>query len=416
MDASDLIASAPERIRQCRTAEVELRLSDDTGRIIPHATVDVQLVRHEFKFGCNAFLVGQIADETLQRGYEERLTALLNYATLPFYWGSYEQSKDTTREQALGTMAEWCGRHRIATKGHPLIWHETFPQWGHQCSDDEILTRLERRVRQIVSQFKDRVHLWDVVNEATVSHTFDNAVGRWIARDGAAACVEQALRWAREANPSATLLYNDFNVSPDFEALVGALRDRDAPLDVIGIQSHMHKGRWPLERVWQVCETYARYGLPLHWTELTILSGRLKAADDNDWHTPRTDWKSTPDGEMTQAEYGEQLYTLLFSHPSVEAITWWDFSDYGSWQGAPAGLVREDMTPKPLYERQLNLVKKDWCTDVHTTSDGEGRTRLRCVFGTHRVRATLDTGRTLSGEFTVSRKGHRAMTVALAEG
>ena len=110
-------------------------------------------------------------------------------------------------------------------------------------------------------------------------------------------------------------------------------------------------GQWPLEKAWTVCETYGRFGKPLHFTELTVLSGRLKDPNDNDWHKARTDWPSTPEGEAAQAEYGAKLYTVLFSHPAVEAITWWDFSDYRSWQGAPSGLVREDMTPKPLYDR-----------------------------------------------------------------
>lgn len=413
MDHHDMLVSAPERIRQCRTAEVELRLFDGTGQAIPHATVDVQLTRHEFKFGCNAFLAGRTADETLQHGYEERFTTLLNYATLPFYWGGYEQSQGVTQESSLHRMAEWCRHHHIAAKGHPLVWHEVFPAWGHQYSDGEILTRLERRVRDIVSQFKHEVRIWDVVNEATVSHTFDNAIGRWIASKGAAECVEQALHWAREVDPSATLLYNDFNVSEAFETLLDSLCSRGAPLDAIGIQSHMHKGIWPLERAWQVCDTYARFGLPLHWTELTVLSGRLKAMDDTDWHTTRTDWKSTEEGEIAQADYGEQLYTLLFSHPSVEAITWWDFSDYGSWQGAPAGLIREDMTPKPLYQRLLNLVRKEWSTNAYTTSDEEGRTRLCCFFGTHRVEVTLDSGLILNGSFTLSRRGDRAVEVVL---
>jgi len=44
-------------------------------------------------------------------------------------------------------------------------------------------------------------------------------------------------------------------------------------------------------------------------------------------------------GEARQADYAERFNTLLFSRPSVEAITWWDLRDAG-WQGAPGGLVR----------------------------------------------------------------------------
>lgn len=409
MNEHEILASASERIRQSRTAEAELRLVDENGEPLPNAEVRVQLARHEFRFGCNAFLVNWVADHELRRAYEERFTALLNYATLPFYWAGYERAKDVTQEERLRGMAEWCVRHQLPAKGHPLVWHEVYPRWAHDCPDDEVVARLERRVKEIVSLFRGSVDIWDVFNEATVSHRFDNAVGRWVATNGAVACVEQTLHWAREANPSATLLYNDFNISAEFEELVAELLDRGAPLDAIGIQSHMHKGTWPLERAWQVCETYARFGLPLHWTELTILSGRLKAADDNEWHVRHTDWASTPQGEIEQAKYGTKLYTLLFSHPAVEAITWWDFSDHGSWQRAPSGLVREDMTPKPLYERLYQLVREEWSTDVRTTSDANGEVRLRCFYGRHRVEVAPH----LAGSFDLCRSGERSIEVKL---
>ena len=45
-----------------------------------------------------------------------------------------------------------------------------------------------------------------------------------------------------------------------------------------------------------------------------------------------------------QAEHVAEFYTVLFSHPAVEAITWWDFTDQDAWQQAPAGLVRSDMS------------------------------------------------------------------------
>lgn len=413
MNEQEILASAPERIRQVRSAEVDLLLVNPDGTPLANRAVRVHLANHRFKFGCDAFLLdGAAGDVALQRAYEDRFSALLNYATLPFYWGGYERTKGVTDEGRLHRMAEWCAQQGIAAKGHPLVWHEVFPQWGHACPDDEILARLQQRVTDIVAAFQGQVDIWDGINEATVSHRFDNAIGRWVARQGAVECVAQALRWARAANPSATLLYNDFNVSEDMERLIAALLDQGAPVDVIGIQSHMHKGVWPLERVWQVCETYARFGLPLHWTELTILSGRLKAADDNDWHTRQPDWPSTPQGEQAQAEYGAKLYTLLFSHPAVEAVTWWDFSDHRSWQGAPAGLLRADMTPKPLYERLYHLVREAWSTDVQATSDENGLVQLRGFLGQYRVEAAPD----LNGTFELDQTSGQKTVVELRLG
>lgn len=54
-----------------------------------------------------------------------------------------------------------------------------------------------------------------------------------------------------------------------------------------------------------MCETYARFGKPLHFTEVTVLSGQ------HGWQLPQP-WQSTPEGEQRQAEYAVQLYTLRF--------------------------------------------------------------------------------------------------------
>lgn len=67
----------------------------------------------------------------------------------------------------------------------------------------------------------------------------------------------------------------------------------------------------------EVCETYARFGRPLHFTETTVLSGSLKAKDDNDWRKARTDWPTTAEGEAEQLDYGRKFYAHLFDSPSV---------------------------------------------------------------------------------------------------
>lgn len=414
MERNAILAGAESRIREHRTAEAKLSLVARSGKPLAGADCRVRLVRHEFRLGANAFRIGSIEDVALQRAYEERFAALMNYATLPFYWGHYEPRMAEKEEAKLDSMADWCRQSDIAAKGHPLVWHEVWPAWADGLSDEQALSRLEGRVRDIVSHYQGRIDVWDVVNEATVSHRYENAIGRWMKRHGAGGSVRQALLWAREASAGATLLYNDFNVSEDFEKLVRELLDQAAPLDVIGIQSHLHKGTWPIKRAWEVCETYARFALPLHFTELTVLSGPLKGAGDNDWHARRTDWHTTPEGEAAQADYGEALYTALFSHPAVEAITWWDFSDHGSWQGAPAGLVRADMTPKPLYDILVEVFRSRWTTDARVTTDASGRASVRCFFGEHEVEARTSSGDELKGEFEFRRRGGREAKVVLS--
>jgi hypothetical protein len=82
----------------------------------------------------------------------------------------------------------------------------------------------------------------------------------------------------------------------------------------------------------------------------------------------------------------KQVYTVLLSHPKVEGITWWDFSDRSAWLGAPAGLLGKDMTPRPAYEVLLKLIKGEWWTgEVRATTDAAGRVSFRGFLGTYAV-------------------------------
>jgi hypothetical protein len=146
----------------------------------------------------------------------------------------------------------------------------------------------------------------------------------------------------------------------------------------------MHAGEWPIERVWEVCQTYSKFGKPIHFTEVTVLSGEQVDARPQPW-------PSTPEGEARQADYVEKLYTLLFSHPTVQAITWWDFMD-GAWKKAPAGLVRADLTPKPAYDRLMKLIKGKWWTKASLISDGKGRASTRGFLGQYRVTVATPKG------------------------
>lgn len=416
-DETAILESAEARIQQIRTGPAEIRVLDRNGQPLKHTEVRVRLLSHEFKLGCNAFGLGNVTRPALapalQQAYEERFAALLNFATLPFYWGYYEKDRGNTREAEVRRMAAWCRAHGIAVKGHPLAWHEVFPEWAKDLPDEEVLKLQRARIADIVRSFQGTVDTFDAINEATVSTRFDNAIARWVASRGAASVVDEVLHLAHQANPSATLLYNDFNVSTDFENLVAELQKMKSPVAIVGIQSHMHKELWPMDKVWTVCETYARFGLPLHFTELTILSGRFKAKDDNDWRKVHTDWLTNPEGEQRQLEYGRKLYTVLFSHPAVEAVTWWDLSDFQSWAGAPAGLLRKDMSPKPLYDWLMDAFHRKWTTDVVVKTDETGLLKVQAFYGDYEVTAKNSSGADLKTRLSFLKKGPRNLHATL---
>jgi endo-1,4-beta-xylanase len=375
--ANHLLRTADSRIASIRKAPVQLKVVDAEGNPVAGASVRVEQLRHSFLFGCNAFRF-YFHPEEQNQVYAARFSALFNYATLPFYWGMHEPQKGDTRvndQKHLG-LAEWFKTNSIETKGHPLVWHDVYPAWA-PSDPDATRDALHQRIATIIPQFKSEIRRWDVVNEATVSRNFDNGLGHWVARDGPVKVVEAALRWAHQADPDADLVYNDFNVGPQHRRLIQQLVNAKVPFQIIGIQSHMHHREWPLEETWDVCEEYSNFGKAIHFSEVTVVSGK------HGWELPPP-WPTTPEGEQRQADYVERLYTLLFSHPAVQAITWWDLQD-GEWMGAPGGLLRADMTPKPAYDRLMKLIHGTWWTRENLSTDPQGLCSFSGFLGDYQV-------------------------------
>jgi GH35 family endo-1,4-beta-xylanase len=406
-----VLSGAKERIEQHRKGEVTLVIQAPNGKPLPNAELTLTQMRHEFLFGCNIFRWGRIPDPKREELYRERFAAIFNYATLPFYWRGYEWERGKPNHGYTERVVAWCQEHSIVCKGHPLVWDHpaSSPEWLPD-DFDEIERLSKQRVRDIVQRFAGRIDIWDVVNEPThlePSSPNKTKMAAWGTHIGAVAYTALHLKVAREANPKATLLVNDYRTDDAYLRILQQLKDEQGRwlFDVVGIQSHMHGGVWSASRTWQVCERFAQLGLPLHFTETTIVSG------------PRIDRKrwgeTTPEGEERQAEATARFYTLLFSHPAVQAITWWDFSDDGAWMGAPAGWLRKDMSPKPVYERMLGLIKGEWWTKASGRTDSKGEWRTRAFYGDYELTIRTPDGRVSKQKLSVRRGADNSFKIGL---
>ena len=122
-------------------------------------------------------------------------------------------------------------------------------------------------------------------------------------------------------------------------------------------------------------DRFARFGLPLHLTETTLVSGHLmppEIVDLNDYQVAVVAVDARGRGAPGRRGRCRHYRRCSRTRPSRRS-TYWGFTDDGGWLGAPAGLVRVDGTPKPAYERLRGLVKGDWWlppTPLHTDDDG----------------------------------------------
>ncbi|MCP2030370.1 GH35 family endo-1,4-beta-xylanase [Okibacterium sp. HSC-33S16] len=391
-----------------RRGSAEVTVVGPDGAPLANADVTVEQTRHAFTFGnigfdfiplANAEAAASAPPSAFGAAAVEGLAELsdlwldlFNTATLPFYWRGFEPEEGAPDTERLLRTARWFADRGVSVKGHPLTWHTLAPEWLVDRPIDEIEQLQRGRIQREVSNFAGVIDTWDAINEVVIMPVFTaekNGITRLAHSIGRIPMVRLAFEEARNANPSATLILNDFDLSSAYECLIEGVLEAGIQIDAIGLQTHMHQGYWGEEKMLAMVDRFARYGLPLHLTETTLLSGHLmppEIVDLNDYQIPA--WPSTPDGEARQADEIERHYRSLVGHPAVQAITYWGLTDDGAWLGAPGGLVRADGSPKPSYDALKALIKGEWWLPrTALRTDADGKLELSGFFGEYAVSA-----------------------------
>ena len=359
-----------------RIGECLVKVIDKNGNPVSDKDLVLNQKSHEFLFGCGAFDFLDFPGFEPNEDRREKWLALMNYGTLPFYWGRYEPEEGHPEFERLKAASDRLRANNVTLKGHPLCWHTVCADWLLKYSDEVIMDKQLARINRDITAFKGTIDIWDVINEVVIMPIFDkydNAITRICNRYGRVTLVKEVFEAARAANPDGTFLINDFNTSPQYEKLLEELLDAGVEISAIGIQSHQHQGYWGEAKLRDVLKRFSRFGLPIHFTENTLISGEIMPAyieDLNDWQVD--EWPTTEEGELRQEKEWEEMYRILFADPNIKAITGWDFAD-GAWLNAPSGLVTKDNRCKPAYNKLLSLVKGEWWTKdevIHTNSDG----------------------------------------------
>lgn len=386
----ETLARAAEAIETNRKRDVVVRVTDAAGQPAAGVPIALELTRHAFLFGCNIYMFDQYGIPERNEPYKERFRELFNYATVPFYWQSYEWERGKPNYEYTDRIIAWCRENGIRMKGHPLLWqHEAgIPRWSDGQPPEDVQ---KQRVTDILSRFKGGIEFWEVVNEP--SHL-------------PGLTIDAPYQWARETDPDAYLIVNDYQVMADgcpaFFNLLRTAIDNGVPFDGIGIQAHEPRTmRFPLQQAWEILDRYATLGKELHITEFTPAS----SGDPITGSHVTGVWD-----EAAQTDYAVKFYTVCFAHPAVRAITWWDLCDHGAWlQGG--GLLREDLTPKPAYDALKRLIHEEWTTRIEGETGENGEFRFRGFCGDYHARLA---NRDEALPFRVERDGENNVQLVLS--
>jgi len=411
-NTKNLLAGSEKRIEKYRKRRITITVLDKFNKPCIGQTVKIQMTNHQFLFGCNLFMFDAFQRSEENEKFFELWSKLFNYATIPFYMGIYSPTESQNQKDRIKRITSWCRKRGVVTKGHPLLYHIPLcnPDW---LPDDKNLLQpiLEKWVKTVIKEFDKDITWWDVINEATIAWFYDTPIAKWENAIGNINAALLSLEWVNSTNCEAKCIINDYNVksgywiyegiSKPFRTFQAFLKPNntyihsyykflsdiiknDGQFQAVGIQSHMHMRNWDIIDVWNIADCYATLGRPVHFTEVTVLSGKHKIINEK-YPQKNLPWHSTFLGEKNQSEYLKKFYTILFSHPSVEAITWWDFCDRNAWMGAPGGLVRSDFSTKPAFRTLYNLIKNQWWTNLRSKTDNNGTLSFRGFCGNYDI-------------------------------
>ncbi|MCQ2982424.1 MAG: endo-1,4-beta-xylanase, partial [Treponemataceae bacterium] len=372
-----------------------VRLTDEKGQPVCLTDAEYSLRTHEFLFGCtaNAFVdyFGHPSEEVRKNSAAkmEKWLKLFNYATVQVYWGIFEPKEGQTMHNLIMQVSRYLKDHNITLKGHPLCWHTVCADWLMQYDNKTILEKQLARIRREVGNFAGIIDAWDVINETVIMDKFDrydNAVTRICREYGKYDLIKMVFDEAHNTNGKANLLLNDFNMSNAYVDVLKRCLDMGVPITTIGLQSHQHQGYWGIEKIEEVLSRFEPLGLPIHFTENTLVSGPLippEIEDLNDWHYERTDWGA--EYEERQKREMMEMYSHIFEHhPQVTGFTTWDFQD-GMWLNAPSGLIRTDGSCKPSYEGLDELINHRWHTEGAGRTSESGILELSGIKGVYTI-------------------------------
>lgn len=408
-------------------ARITVKRAD--GTTVENFAVEAEQKNHEFRFGANIFMLDELETPEKNLIYREKFAELFNLATVPFYWSDLEpeqgkprfaaDSPKIYRRPAPDLCVSYCKEKGIEPKCHCLNYSDFTPAWARDVTIDEHKALLEKRFREIAERYAKDIPSFEVTNE-TLKEKKPAAHEFFFAND----FLDWSFRTADKYFPNNRLIINDYMIwNPGtyndrqqyYMQIERLMRDGIKHLDSVGMQFHsfflpekeagMASSRYNPAVLYRLMDCYAHLGLAEQITEMTIPAYSNEAED-----------------EEVQAELLKNLYTVFFSHPSMEAVIYWNLVD-GYAAFAPqgdmtagenkyyGGLLRFDMSEKPAYRVLKDLIHKEWHTSAQVKTEN-GTALLRGFYGDYELKIYAD-GKTVPLSFRLLSKKDNSLTVTI---
>jgi endo-1,4-beta-xylanase len=281
--------------------------------------------------------------------------------------------------ESADRLLAFCDSHKIAMRGHCLIWNEWVPGWIKNMSAAERRSYFDSYIDEVVARYSGRLQSWDVVNEPFwPGHHAPGGfrLGPWYDAFGPG-YVRRAFERASQVDRTTKLVLNEAQTERDDELglavrrgllqLVTDLKNAGVKLDVVGLQGHLQP-QYPHDpaRFSEFLHQLAALGVDIYITEFDVRDNTFP--DD------------IAARDQAVAATAKQFLETTLSHPAVKALITWELADkYTFYKGIelqknptatrlPRPLPYDDqMQRKPLWYAMAESFAKARRTGANTT-------------------------------------------------
>ena len=286
-------------------------------------------------------------DLLAQPAYAELLTREVSQltATWEMKMEYILQDDGSFRFEAPDAIAAFARDHGLRLFGHNLVWYAQDPAAFHRLDGQggAFANAYRNYILAVAGRYRGQAVGWDVVNEPVAEDGEGLRQCLWSRNLGQIDYMRRAFDHAREADPDAVLLINDYNLEsrPKKRAtlmrLIETLLKAGTPIGGIGTQSHIDADLDPAA-IGAAMRDLASLGLPIHVSELDISLNRGRGA-----------FADQADLEMQQARLARTIAHEFAALPARQrfAFTLWGLRGGDSW------LRSSRENPAPPWDQPL---------------------------------------------------------------
>ncbi|RPA78804.1 endo-1,4-beta-xylanase precursor [Ascobolus immersus RN42] len=275
-------------------------------------------------------------------------------------WDAIQPNRNQWNWGGADQIANFATQNGKQMRCHTLVWHSQLPGWVSNSgfNNATLIQVMTTHIQTVMARYRGKCTHWDVVNEALEENgSFRNSV---FYRVIGPAFIPIAFRIAAQADPSAQLYYNDYNLEyrgAKHQAavkIVEMVKAYGVRIDGVGLQGHLVVERTPtqdiptpsLEVLQGVLEDYTALGVDVAYTEIDI----------------RMNQPFSQQKLQTHAEHFARVTQSCMNVPRCVGLTVWGVSDRYSWvpgtfNGEGAALLWNDnFQKKPAYNAVLQAI------------------------------------------------------------